>query len=110
MTQITIYRNENREVERFTCTGHAGYSEYGTDIVCASISVLVINTINSIESFAEDEVSLMSDEESGMISYHLTKNPSKEAGLLLNSMILGLQNMVDDENYTEYIDLTFEEV
>ena len=62
------------------------------------------------EAFAEDEVSLMSDEESGMISYHLTKNPSKEAGLLLNSMILGLQNMVDDENYTEYIDLTFEEV
>ena len=110
MTHITIYRNENHEVERFTCSGHAGYSEYGTDIVCASISVLVINTINSIEAFAEDEVSLMSDEESGMISYHLAQNPSKEAGLLLNSMILGLQNMVDDENYTDYIDLTFEEV
>ena len=69
-----------------------------------------INTVNSIEAFAEDEVSLMSDEESGMISYHLQENPSKEAGLLLNSMILGLQNMVDDENYAEYIDLTFEEV
>ena len=45
MTQITIYRKQNRDVERFTCSGHAGYSEYGTDIVCASISVLVINTI-----------------------------------------------------------------
>ena len=71
MTQITIYRNENREVERFTCTGHAGYSEYGTDIVCASISVLVINTINSIETFtstdficeAEEETSAENDEE-----------------------------------------------
>ena len=49
MTKITIYRNENREVERFSCSGHAGYAASGGDIVCASISVLVINTINAIE-------------------------------------------------------------
>ena len=55
MTKITIYRNENREVERFSCTGHAGYAEYGNDIVCASISVLVINTINSIETFTSTD-------------------------------------------------------
>ena len=30
--------------------------------------------------------------------------------LLLNTMILGLKGMADDENYEEYIDLTFEEV
>ena len=109
MTSITVIKEENR-ITAFTCNGHAGYAKASEDIVCAAISMLVINTINSIEAFAEDEVSLMSDEESGMISYHLTKNPSKEAGLLLSSMILGLQNMVDDENYAEYIDLTFEEV
>ena len=110
MTHVTIFRNEDKECVGFQIEDHAGYADQGEDIVCAAISMLVINTINSIEVFAEDEVSLISDEENAMISYHLMKSPSKEAELLLNSMILGLQNMVDDENYTEYIDLTFEEV
>ena len=110
MIHVTIFCNEDKECVGFQTEGHAEYADPGEDIICAAVSVLVINTLNSIEAFAGDEVSFMSDEESGMISYHLTKNPSKEAGLLLNSMILGLQNMVDDENYTDYIDLTFEEV
>ena len=110
MIHVTVFCNEYKECVGFQTEGHAEYADPGEDIICAAVSILVINTINSIEAFSEDEVSLMSDEESGMISYHLTQNPSKEAALLLNAMILGLQNMVDDENYTEYIDLTFEEV
>ena len=110
MIHITIFENEKNECIGFQTEGHAGYAESGEDIVCAAASVLVLNTMNAIEAFASDEYSVMADEDTGMISYHLTKNPSKEAGLLLSSMILGLQNMVDDENYAEYIDLTFEEV
>ena len=44
MTQITIYRNQNREVERFTCSGHAGYGEYGRrywNIPCDGTAVAV---------------------------------------------------------------------
>ena len=29
----------------------------GQDIVCAAVSVLIINTVNSLEAFTEDEVS-----------------------------------------------------
>ena len=43
----------------------------------------------------------------GMISYHLN-HPSKDAQLLLKSLVLGLENM--ESNYEEYIDLIFEEV
>ena len=110
MTHVTIFINEDKDCVGFQIEDHAGYADQGEDVVCAAISMLVINTMNSIEAFTEDEFSGMSDEESAMISFHLTQNPSKEAGLLLNSMILGLQNMVDDDNYAEYIDLTFEEV
>ena len=110
MIHVTIFQNELNECVGFQTEGHAEYADPGEDIICASVSILVITTINSIEKFATDEFSMMADDESGMISYHLTENPTKEANLLLNSMILGLQNMVDDENYAEYIDLTFEEV
>ena len=101
MIHVTIFQNKYKECVGFQTEGHAEYADPGEDIVCAAASILVINTINAIEEFTEDEM--------GMISYHLN-HPSKDAQLLLNTMILGLEQMVDDDNYAEYIDLTFEEV
>ena len=51
----------------FDVSGHAGYSEAGSDIVCAAVSALVINAVNSIEKFTEDETSCVSDEDTGMM-------------------------------------------
>ena len=110
MIHVVIYKNEKEECTGFQTEGHAEYADSGQDIVCAAASVLIINTINAIELYTEDAFSVFSDEETGMISWHLEGDPSKEAGLLLNTMILGLKGMADDENYEEYIDLTFEEV
>ena len=111
MIHVTIYQNKRREYTGFTTYGHAGFSDEGQDIVCAAVSVLIINTMNAIELYAQDICSLVTNEETGMISYHLTSgHPSKNAELLLKTMILGLEEMVADENYAEYIDLTFEEV
>ena len=109
MTKITIYRNENREVERFTCTGHAGYSEYGTDIVCASISVLVINTINSIEAFTSVAYTCEADEENGDIDFQFTEEISPDASLLIESMILGLKEIQNDYG-KKFLILDFKEV
>ena len=71
--------------------------------------VLVINTMNAIELYTDDEVSVLSDEEEGSFPSTRMARP-REAALLLKTMILGLREMADDENYAEYIDLTFEEV
>ena len=109
MTKITIYRNENREVERFTCTGHAGYGEYGTDIVCASISVLVINTINSIETFTSVAYTCEADEETGDIDFQFTEDISPDALLLIESMILGLKEIQNDYG-KKFLILDFKEV
>ena len=110
MIKITIYQNDKSEYVGFRTKGHAGYDEYGKDIVCASASVLVINTINSIEAFTEDQISVRADEESGEIYFRLQNSPSKEAALLLSAMVLGLQNMADEKEYRNYIDLRFREV
>ena len=111
MIHVTIYRNDKEECVGFLTDGHAGYNEEGHDIVCAAASVLIINPLNAIALYAQDTCSLVTNEETGMISYHLTSgHPPKNAELLLKTMILGLEEMVADENYAEYIDLTFEEV
>ena len=104
MTKITIYRNENREVVRFTCTGHAGYDEYGKDIVCASISVLVINTINSIETFTSIAYTCEADEDQT-----LAEDICNDAQLLIETMILGLKEIQNDYG-NEFLVLDFKEV
>ena len=106
MINITVKKRKGSYLD-FLSKGHAGYAEEGQDIVCAAASILVINTINAIEEFTEDDASLISEDEMGMISYHLN-HPSKDAQLLLKSLILGFENM--ESNYEEYIDLIFEEV
>ena len=55
MTKVTIYKNDMNECVGFRAYGHAGYAEEGQDVVCAAISVLTINTMNSIEAFTEEE-------------------------------------------------------
>ena len=109
MTQITIYQNQNHETERFTCSGHAGYGVNGTDIVCASISVLVINTINSIEAFTSVAYTCEADEETGDIDFRFTEEVSPDAALLIESMILGLTEIQNDYG-KKFLILDFKEV
>ena len=110
MIHVTVYENKKKEYVGFQTEGHAGYAEAGQDIVCAAASVLVINTMNAIEAFADDQASLVTEEEEGFIHYELNGRPSMEASLLLKTMVLGLSEMAHDEDYAQYIDLTFEEV
>ena len=91
-------------------SGHAEYDEPGKDIVCAAVSALVSNAVNSIEHFTDDESSCGSGEESGMISFRCSHMPSHDASLLLDSMILGLEEIEDNNEYESYIDIIFKEV
>lgn len=110
MIRVTIYKTRRQKYAGFDVSGHAGYSEAGSDIVCAAVSALVITAINSIEKFTEDETSCVSDEESGSISFRFVHPPSHDAGLLLDSMILGLEEIEDSSEHEEYIDIIFKEV
>ena len=110
MTKVTVYKNEQNECVGFKAYGHAGYAEEGEDIVCAAISVLTINTMNAIDTFTDVEAEVQSNEEEGYIEYRVLSKPTKESTLLLETMVLGLQTMAEDENYSEYIDLKIREV
>ena len=110
MTEITFYQTETGDMIGFRSEGHSGYADQGEDIVCAAISALVINTINSINELTDDEMDVDIDEDEGYIDASFFDTPGKEAQLLLKSLALGLTNMEDDEAVTEFIDVIFEEV
>ena len=82
----------NGQYQSFTIKGHAEYAEPGEDIICAAVSALVINAINSIEKFTEDPFTC--DCEDGVIkSWEFTSDVSKETGLLMDSLMLGLEGI-----------------
>jgi len=109
MTKITIYHNQDQDVEGFYCSGHAGYDIPGYDVVCSAISVLVINTINSIESFTSCPFTCEAEEKSGDIDFRFTEPITQDAALLIDAMILGLKGIQDDYG-SAYITLEFKEV
>ena len=110
MTKITIYSNTEKKCVGFDACGHAGYADAGEDVVCAAISVLTINTINAIETLTSQRFDIAQDERDGKISFRRTGKLNDDAELLLDAMILGLQSMADNEEYNQYIDLSFKEV
>jgi len=109
MTSITFYTGDKGEIRGFICRGHAGYAEKGEDIVCSAISALVINTINSIEQLTDSEIEVSAEEETAVIKAFFKTEPSKEAELLMRSLVLGIQSIEDNGETSEFVDLVFEE-
>ena len=109
MTNITIFRDKNQNVLGFECIGHAGFAGFGQDVVCAGISILVQNTINSIQTYTEEGFSCEADEKSGDIRFHFSDVPEHDAALLINSMILGLQG-IQSSYGKKFLKLQFKEV
>jgi hypothetical protein len=108
MTEIEIVKHDG-EYRGFECNGHSGFAEEGEDIVCSAISILTINTINSIDHFLEDEISVTTDESKGMMQCYFMGKPSKEATLLIDSMKLGLESIAAQYG-AGYLKVKIEEV
>lgn len=108
MVRVTFYRDRDQIPRGFDCLGHAEYAD-GSDIVCAAVSALTINCVNSVETFTEDAFDCSEDSgEGGEIRFRFQGQPHDGARLLLNSLLLGLREM--ERNYGEYVDVTIEEV
>ena len=109
MIKVTFYKGSQGGYVGFCLKGHAGYAEAGQDIVCAAVSALCINTVNSIEAFTGDAIRVEADEKSGMLRLKFTEGISRESKLLIDSLKLGLEGIEQDNN-AEYISVITREV
>ncbi|SCX77811.1 hypothetical protein SAMN05660668_00282 [Pseudobutyrivibrio sp. AR14] len=108
MISVVISKHQNKYIN-VTLKGHAGYADNGQDIVCSAVSVLVINTFNSIERFTDDAFSCDAAEDGGYMSMTFNDDISSESQLLLDSMVLGLDE-IHKQYGDEYISFTYKEV
>ena len=109
MIKATVSKNENGVYNKICMKGHAEYADPGQDIVCSAVSVLVINTINSIEVYTDAEFDIETEEETGLIAFRLKHPANHDETLLIDSMILGLQGIQNDYG-KEFLILEFKEV
>ena len=56
MIKIKVKENNNK-IEEISIIGHAMYDDFGKDIVCSSVSSIVITTVNAIERINKDSIS-----------------------------------------------------
>ena len=112
MINVTVSVDSDHRYHGISFLGHAGYADdhqEGQELVCAAVSALVLNMVNSIEQFTDDLFEADQDEEAGGFNFRFTDHISPESRLLMNSLVFGLQNI--EEEYGEpYIKIRFEEV
>lgn len=108
MTKITFYQREDGSFWRFHSQDHAGYAEEGQDLVCAAVSALVINFVNSLDELTDDHYQIDVNQEKAEIDVVFTEELSLEGSLLLRSLILGLTSI--EEEQEQYLDVIFKEV
>lgn len=56
MIKVQITAKDNN-IKKINIKGHAGYDDYGKDIVCSSVSSITITTINAILMFDKNYIS-----------------------------------------------------
>ncbi|WP_088068334.1 ribosomal-processing cysteine protease Prp [Gottfriedia luciferensis] len=107
MTKITIERLKDGRISSFKISGHAFFSDYGTDIVCAGLSAVSVGTVNALEAICniDSESQTVIDEEKGFLKYQLPVNINddtmQKAQLILEAMIVSLQTIA--ASYGDYV-------
>lgn len=81
-----------------TISGHADYSEAGTDIVCASVSSIAITTVNAIMKINAEAIDF--NEKDGFLEISIKKN-DKIVNILLDNMISLFEEL--EGNYPDHI-------
>ena len=56
MIKVLISVKDNN-IKKINIKGHAGYDDYGKDIVCSSVSSITITTVNAILMFNKNYIS-----------------------------------------------------
>ena len=104
MTRCEFFR-ENERITGFSVSGHSGYAEAGTDIVCAAISAVVGMVESTINDVCGGKAKVRVKEEDARITLTLPATCEEEESIqaVLAGMMVYLCNLRDE--YSDYIEV-----
>lgn len=98
MTKVIFYKDEDL-ITGFCISGHSGFGNSGSDIVCAAVSSAAYMAANTVT-----DVLLLSAKErvkDAYLSFFLKKEDAKKASDVLNGFYLHVKSLSED--YDGYI-------
>ena len=107
MIKIEIQRQKNK-ITYFEIKGHANFSEYGEDVICAAVSSVGQMTVNGIIETLKLKKKLKFIEKNGHIvcdlkNSGLTDDELKNADILIESMYSYLKEVA--KSYSNFVKL-----
>ena len=104
MTKCEFFTEDNR-ITGFSVSGHSGYAESGSDIVCAAISAVVTMAEATINEVCGAKAKVRVKEEDARITLTLPASCDEEESVqaVLAGMMVTLCNLRDD--YPDYIEV-----
>jgi len=107
MIRSIVWRDGQGRIRRFSLRGHADAAPHGHDIVCAAVSMLVTNAINSAEHLLGVKIA---DEEDVAPGDVVCEVPSlqgiddEKLQLLFEAMVFGIQQV--REQFPSFVTLS----
>ena len=98
MTQVLVKQKDDVLIS-IEVEGHADFSNYGNDVVCAGISAIMFGSLNALTSFKLDEGRIIIDK--AFIKINLVND--KEIQIIAKTMLIQLQTI--QESYPDYINI-----
>ena len=96
MTSVAVSRDEHG-ICGLSASGHAGYADSGSDIVCAAVSVLMTTCANALESVAGVAPVIAQSQRGALLSVtlppKLTQAQGHDAQIILQTTLQGLTDV-----------------
>ena len=104
MTRCEFF-TEGERINGFSVSGHSGYGEAGTDIVCAAISAVVTMAEATINEVCGAKAKVRVRDEQARVTLMLPASCDEEETVqaVLAGMMVTLMSMRDD--YPDYIEV-----
>ena len=104
MTRCEFF-TENDRITGFSVSGHSGYAEAGSDIVCAAVSAVVTMAEATINDVCGAKAKVRVKEEDARITLTLPASCDEEDAVqaVLAGMLITLCSIRDD--YPDYIEV-----
>ena len=104
MTRCEFFTEDDR-ITGFSVSGHSGYAEAGSDIVCAAISAIVTMAEATINEVCGAKAKVRVKDEQARITLTLPTSCDEEDAVqaVLSGLMLTLINLRED--YPDYIEV-----
>ncbi|MGB9780080.1 ribosomal-processing cysteine protease Prp [Caldanaerobacter sp.] len=103
MIEVKVWRTPERGIYKFSIKGHAGYDEYGKDIVCAAVSAISQTAVLGIENI--EGVKIRKKIEEGNLEVEIEQALKEidriKLQAILETMLLGLKDVA--QGYSDYV-------